>query len=68
MNGVDNETKWEELELRLGTSNSVFALSKKIAKPETKIVTCTVAVPKMKIVKQELLQQAAPKDIETTDF
>ena len=33
----------------LGTSKSVAALAKKMAKPETKTVTRTVAVPKTKI-------------------
>ena len=65
---VDDETKWAALELMLSTSNSVVALAKKMAKPETKTVTRTVAVPKTKIVKQEPQQQAAPKDIERTDF
>jgi hypothetical protein len=47
---VDDETKWAALELMLGTSSSVVALAKKMAKPETKTVTRTVAVPKTKIV------------------
>ena len=51
----------------LGTSSSVVALAKKMAKPETKTVTRTVAVPKTKIVKQEP-QQTTPKDTERTDF
>ena len=65
---VDNETKWAALELMLGTSSSVVALAKKMAKPETKTVTRTVAAPKTKIVKQQPQQQAAPKDTEQTDF
>ena len=65
---VDAETKWAALELMLGTSSSVVVLAKKMAKPETKTVTRTVAVPKTKIVKQEPQQQAAPKDTERTDF
>ena len=52
----------------LGTSSSVVALAKKMAKPETKTVTRTVAVPKTKIVKQEPQQQTAPKDTERKDF
>ena len=51
-----------------GTSSSVVALAKKMANPETKTVTRTIAVPKTKIVKQEPQQQAAPKDTEPTDF
>ena len=65
---VDDETKWAALELMLGTSNSVVALAKKMAKPETKTVTRAIAVPKTKIVKQEPQQQVAPKDTERTDF
>ena len=65
---VDDETKWAALELMLGTSNSVVALAKKMAKPETKTVTRTVAVPKTKIVKQEPQQQTTPTDAERTDF
>lgn len=65
---VDDETKWAALELMLGTSSSVVTLAKKMAKPETKIVTRTVAVPKTKIVKQEPQKQPKPKDTERTDF
>ena len=50
---TDDETKWAVLELMLSTSNNVVALAKKMAKPETKTVTRTVAVPKTKIVKQQ---------------
>jgi len=59
---VDDETKWAALELMLSTSNSVVALAKKIAKPETKTVTRTVAVPKTKIVKQPTPPKTTPKD------
>ena len=38
---VDDETKWAALELMLGTSSSVVALAKKMAKPETKTITRT---------------------------
>ena len=65
---LDDETKWAALELMLSTSSSVVALAKKMAKPETKTVTRTVAVPKTKIVKQQTPQQATPKDTERTDF
>ena len=51
---VDDETKWAALELMLGTSASVVALAKKMAKPETKTVTRTLTVPKTKIVKKEV--------------
>ena len=65
---VDDETKWAALELMLGTSSSVVALAKKMAKPETKTVTRTVAVPKTKIVTQPPQQQTTPIDTERTDF
>ena len=65
---VDDETKWAALELMLRTSNSVVALAKKIAKPETKTVTRTITVPKTKIVKQQTPPQTTPKDTERTDF
>ena len=65
---VDDETKWAALELMLGTSSSVVALGKKMAKPETKTVTRTVAVPKTKIVTQQPQQQTTPKDTERADF
>ena len=66
---VDDETKWAALELMLGTSSSVVALAKKMAKPETKTVICTVAVPQTKIVKQPQPQQnTLPKDKERTDL
>ena len=42
---VGDETKWAELEFMLGTSSSVMVLAKKMAKPETKTLICTVAVP-----------------------
>ena len=49
---MDDETKWAALELMLSTSNSVVALAKKMAKPETKTVTRTVSIPQTKVVKQ----------------
>ena len=39
-----------------------------MAKPETKTVTRTKAVPKTKIVKLEPQQQTTPKDTEQTDY
>ena len=65
---VDDETKWAALELMLGTSSSVVALAKKMAKPETKTVTRTVAVPKTKMITQKPQRPAAPKDTERKDF
>ena len=67
-NHVVTETKWAALELMLSTSASVVALAKKMAEPETRTVTRTVAVPKTKIIKQPPQQQAIPKDTERTDF
>ena len=65
---VDDETKWAALELMLGTSATLVALAKRMAKPETKTVTRTVAVPKTKIVKQQTPLQTTSKDTERTDF
>ena len=65
---VDDETKWVALELMLASSASVVALAKKMAKPEAKTVTRTVAVPKTKIIKQQPQQQTTPKDTERRDL
>jgi len=65
---ADIETKWAALELMLGTNSSVVALAKKMAKPEKKTITRTVAVPKTKIVKQQSQQKTTPKDAERKDF
>ncbi|MDC3194075.1 hypothetical protein OAT56_01025 [Amylibacter sp.] len=65
---LDDETKWAALELMLSTSSSIVALAKKMAKPETKTVTRTVAVPRTKVVKQEPQQQTTPKDTERTNL
>ena len=56
IDAVDADTKWAALELMLSTSISVVALAKKMAKPDTKTVTCTVAVPKTKVIKQPVQQ------------
>ena len=52
----------------MSTNNSAVALAKKMAKPEAKTVTRTVAVPRTKIVKQQSPPQTTPKDIERTDL
>ena len=65
---ADDETKWAALELMLGTSGSVVALAKKMAKPETRTVTRNVAVPKTNIVTQQPQQQTIPKDAERTNL
>ena len=57
---VDNETKWAVIELMLSTSNSVVALAKKMAKPETKTVTRTIPIPKTKVIKQPAQQPSKP--------
>ena len=58
---VDAETKWAALELMLGTSSSVVALAKKMAKPGTKTVTRTIPISKTKVIKQPV-QQASKSD------
>jgi hypothetical protein len=55
-------------ELMLGVNRNVVALAKRMAKPETKIVTRTVAVSKTKIVTQQPQQKTTPKDTERTHF
>ena len=57
---VDDDTKWAALELMLASSASVVALAKKMAKPDTKIATRTVSIPKTKIVKQPAQQTRKP--------
>ena len=57
---VDAETKWAALELMLGTSSSVVALAKKMAKPETKTVTRTIPISKTKVIKQPVQQASKP--------
>ena len=52
----------------LGTSSSAAALAKKMAKPKTKKVTHTAAVPKSKIVTQGPRQKITPKDTQWTDI
>ena len=64
---VDDETKWSALELMLSTSASVVALAKKMAKPEPKTVTRTIAVPKTKIIKQPTPQSSVAKNTAATD-
>ena len=63
---LPKENKYARKSLR--TRSRVVALAKKMAKPETKTVTRTVAVPKTKIVTQQPQQQTPPKDTERTDF
>ena len=57
---VDAETKWAALELMLASSASVIALTKKMTKPDTKIVTRTISIPKTKIIKQPAHKTSKP--------
>ena len=61
---VYKETKLAVLEFMLGASNNLLPLVKKMAKPETKIVTHTVAVPKTRIAKKPRQPQTqTPKSV-----
>ena len=60
IDAVDADTKWAALELMLGTSTSVVALAKKMAKPETKTATRTISIPKTKVIKQPVQQPGKP--------
>ena len=60
MERVDAETKWAALELMLGTSSSVVALAKKMAKPKTKTGTRKISIPKTKVIKQPIHQPSKP--------
>ena len=60
IDAVDADTKWAALELMLASSVSVVALSKKIAKPDTKTVTRTISIPKTKIIKQPAQKTSKP--------
>jgi len=50
---ADAETKWAALELMLSKSQSIVALAKKMAQPQQKTVTRTVAIPQTKVVRQK---------------
>ena len=54
---MDAGPKWAALELMLGSSTSVVALAKKMAKPDIKPITRTVSIPKTKTLKQPAQQQ-----------
>ena len=61
------------LQKKTNTHVKAYALAVKqqqsnVARPVTKTVTRTVAVPKTKIVKQPTPQQTAPKGTERADF
>jgi hypothetical protein len=56
IDAVDAETKQAALELMLASSASVVALAKNMTNPDTKTVTRTVSIPKIKIIKQPAQQ------------
>ena len=57
---VDDETKMAALELIMSTSQSVVAMARKLTKP--KVRTKTVAIPKTKIVRQQVDQPTKEKE------
>ena len=57
---VDAETKMAALELIMSTSQSVVAMARKLTKP--KVRTKTVAIPKTKIVRQQVDQPTKEKE------
>ena len=48
------ETKMAALELIMSTSQSVVAMVRKLTKPKIRTKTKTVAIPKTKIIKQQV--------------
>ena len=56
IDAVDAETKQATLELMLASSAIVVALAKNMTNPDTKTVTRTVSIPKIKIIKQPAQQ------------
>ena len=57
---VDAETKMAALELIMSTSQSFVAMARKLTKP--KVRTKTVAMPKTKIVRQQVAQPTQEKE------
>ena len=57
---VDADTKWAALELMLASSASVVASARKMTKPNTKIVTRNISIPKTKVIKQPVQQASKP--------
>ena len=57
---VDAETKMAALELIMSTSQSVVAMARKLTKQ--KVRTKTVAIPKTKIVRQQVDQPTKEKE------
>ena len=51
---VAAETKMAALELIMSTSQSVVAIARKLTKPKIRTKTKTVAIPKTKIIKQQV--------------
>ena len=59
---VDAETKMAALELIMSTSQSVVAIARKLTKPKIRTKTQTVAIPKTKIIKQQVAQPTHEKE------
>ena len=59
---VDAETKIAALELIMSTSQSVVAMARKLTKPKVRTKTKTVAIPKTKIVRQQVGQKTKEKE------
>ena len=59
---VDDETKMAALELIMSTSQSVVAMARKLTKPKVRTKTKTVAIPKTKIVRQQVPQPTQAKN------
>ena len=59
---VDAETKMAALELIMSTSQSVVAMARKLTKPKIRTKTKTVAIPKTKIIRQQVAQPTQEKE------
>jgi hypothetical protein len=59
---VDTETKMVALELIMSTSQSVVAMARKLTKPKVRTKTKTVAIPKTKIVRQQVVRPKQEKE------
>tara|TARA_B110000037_G_scaffold153932_1_gene173670 strand:- start:1518 stop:1835 length:318 start_codon:yes stop_codon:yes gene_type:complete len=60
INVVDADIMWAALELMLASSAGVVARARMMAKPDTKIVTRTLAIPKTKVIEQPVQQPSKP--------
>ena len=59
---VDDETKMAALELIMSTSQSVVAMARKLTKPKVRTKIKKVAIPKTKIVRQQVGQKTKEKE------